>query len=261
MVLEKEYGEKRLRKFLSIEMDNYLNARSNESEKEKPLLRVDPGQGYILYQKGGIIFYGLSKYIGEDSLNHAIQRFLKDYSFKAPPYPTTLDLLRSIRQSTPDSMQYFVTDGFEKIVFYNNGITNAKLSGNQLSFINGRTSHCDPCSIRSNTSCPARFSKQGPSRELGTVWTSSAPRAMAKRNAISRRRFPRDLAGDFRALRHHRHADPARRIEVLEHGFAGSLRHAHGRAAAAFSQRAEAVIVRPDPGGYSCSDHPCPRKS
>ena len=126
MVMEKEYGEERLRKFLHIEMDKYLTSRSNESEKEKPLALVDAGQGYILYQKGGVIMHALNKYIGEDSLNHALKRFIERYAFQGPPYPTTLDLLASIKASTPDSMQYFITDCFQKITLYDNKITDAK---------------------------------------------------------------------------------------------------------------------------------------
>jgi ABC-2 type transport system permease protein len=126
MVMEKEYGEERLRKFLHIEMDKYLSSRANESEKEKPLAYVDAGQAYILYQKGGIIMHALNKYMGEDSLNHAIKRFIDKYAFQGPPYPTTLDLLASLRLSTPDSLQYFITDGFQKITLYDNKITEVK---------------------------------------------------------------------------------------------------------------------------------------
>ena len=126
MVMEKEYGEERLRKFLHIEMDNYLRSRANEAEAEKPLARVDEGQQYILYQKGGIVMHSLSKYMGEDSLNHALKRFIERYAFQGPPYPTTLDLIASLRQSTPDSLQYFITDAFLKMIIYDNKITDAK---------------------------------------------------------------------------------------------------------------------------------------
>lgn len=126
-VLEKEYGEKKLNKFLQYERDEYLYSRSNESEKERPLAYVDIGQGYILYQKGGVVFNALSKYIGEDSINMAISRFIKKHGFKSDPYPVTLDLVDEIRKVTPDSLQYFVTDNFEKIVFYNNKIKSAKV--------------------------------------------------------------------------------------------------------------------------------------
>lgn len=126
MVLEKAYGEERIRKFLHLEMDKYLTSRSNESEKEKPLAYIDDGQGYLRYQKGGIIMHSLNKYIGEDSLNNALKRFVARYAFQGPPYPTTLDLLAEIRKSTPDSLQYFITDAFQKISLYDNKLTEAK---------------------------------------------------------------------------------------------------------------------------------------
>ncbi|MBC7552478.1 MAG: hypothetical protein H7257_00715 [Taibaiella sp.] len=122
-VMEKQYGDEKIRKFLHIEMDNYLTARSNESEKEKPLAYVDAGQGYILYQKGGIIMTALRKYVGEDSINHALSSFINQYALKAPPYPTTLDLIKCLRQVTPDSLQYLITDGFQKIILYDNEVT------------------------------------------------------------------------------------------------------------------------------------------
>lgn len=129
-VLEKEYGSEKVDKFLYYEMNKYLQSRSFEREKEKPLAYVDPGQAYILYQKGGLVFHALQKYIGEDSLNHAMQRFLKTYAFQGPPYPVTLDLIASIRQSTPDSMKYLLSDMFEKIVLYDNKLTSADYSKN-----------------------------------------------------------------------------------------------------------------------------------
>lgn len=134
MVLEKEYGEEKLRKFLKLEMDRYLSTRSSESEKEKPWMYADIGQGYILYQKGGIQMHALAKYIGEDSMNIALKRFIEKYAFQGPPYPTTRALVVAIRQVTPDSLQYFVTDCFEKITLYDNKIVDAKLNGKEGTF-------------------------------------------------------------------------------------------------------------------------------
>jgi ABC-type transport system involved in multi-copper enzyme maturation permease subunit len=119
-LLEKEYGMEKVDKFLAYEMNNYLQSRSFEREKEKPLQYVDDGQAYILYQKGGLVFHSLQKYIGEDSLNHAMKRFITRYKFQGPPYPTTLDFVNYIRQSTPDSMQYLLSDMFTKIILYDN---------------------------------------------------------------------------------------------------------------------------------------------
>ena len=133
MVLEKEYGEEKTRKFLHMEMDQYLSSRASESEKEKALAYVDDGEQYIRYQKGGFVLHALNKYIGADSLNHALKRFDERYAFQGPPYPTSMDLLAMIRQSTPDSLQYFVTDIFQKITLYNNKVVDAKANktGNQ----------------------------------------------------------------------------------------------------------------------------------
>ncbi len=124
-VVEKEFGMEKVRKILKYELNNYLLSRSLEKEKEKPLAFVDPGQQYILYAKGRIIWYGLAQYIGEDSMNHALKRFINQHAFQGTPYPTTLDLLAEVRKSTPDSLQYLITDGFERIVLYDNKITKA----------------------------------------------------------------------------------------------------------------------------------------
>ncbi len=127
-VVEKEYGMDKVRKTLKYELNSYLVSRSMEKEKEKPLAYVDAGQQYILYRKGRIIWYGLSQYIGADSMNHALKRFINQHAFQGPPYPTTLDLLAEVRRSVPDSLQYMVTDGFERIVLYDNKVTTATIS-------------------------------------------------------------------------------------------------------------------------------------
>lgn len=130
-VMEKEYGEDRVRKFLRMEMDKYLSARSSESEKEKPWALADDGQSYILYQKGGILTNTLCKYIGEDSMNAAVSRFILQYAFKGAPYPTTAQLVQSIKQSTPDSLHYLINDAFYNITLYNNAVTAVKYDTTQ----------------------------------------------------------------------------------------------------------------------------------
>ena len=69
--------------------------------------------------------HALAKYIGEDSINHALKHFLEKYGFTGPPYPTTYDLLTCLRACTPDSMQYFLTDCFQNITMYDNKVKNA----------------------------------------------------------------------------------------------------------------------------------------
>lgn len=63
-VLEHEHGKRKMRKFLKKALDDYLLRRTLERKREKPLMYND-GQGYIHYQKGSMVFYALSDYIGE----------------------------------------------------------------------------------------------------------------------------------------------------------------------------------------------------
>lgn len=50
MVMEKEYGRDKMKKFLKYEMDGYLRGRSMEFEAERPLMKTEHQQ-YIHYQK------------------------------------------------------------------------------------------------------------------------------------------------------------------------------------------------------------------
>jgi aminopeptidase N len=108
-----------MRKFLKYELDDYLKKRGGELVEELPLFRVE-NQPYIHYQKGSLAFYRLRDEIGEDHLNRALSKYLKEKGFQQPPYTTSRELLADIREETPPDRQQFVTDLFEKIVFYDN---------------------------------------------------------------------------------------------------------------------------------------------
>jgi ABC-2 type transport system permease protein len=62
----------------------------------------------------------LQDYISEDSVNAAFRRFNQAWRFKDAPYPTSEDLLKHIRQVTPDSLKYLITDMFETITLFEN---------------------------------------------------------------------------------------------------------------------------------------------
>src|SRR5690606_20243110 len=49
-----------------------------------------------------------------------IRTFLNKTRFQEPPYTTSTELIEEIRRVTPDSLQYLVTDLFEKITLYEN---------------------------------------------------------------------------------------------------------------------------------------------
>ena len=71
------------------------------------------------------MFYRLREEMGEEALNRALSRFLQDRRFGMPPYPTTLDLLRYLREEAGPEQQQLITDLFEKITLYDNRVTEA----------------------------------------------------------------------------------------------------------------------------------------
>ena len=125
MVMEKEYGKDKMKKFLKYEMDGYLRGRSSEFEAERPLMKSE-SQSYIHYQKASVIMYYLKEMIGEDKVNGALRTMIDSFAYKQPPYPTSLSAVRAFRKVTPDSLQYLIGDMFENITLFSNRTINAK---------------------------------------------------------------------------------------------------------------------------------------
>jgi aminopeptidase N len=117
LVMEQIYGKAQIRKFLKTELDSYLRARGSEAIEELPLARVE-NQAYIHYNKGAVAMYGLKELVGEAPVNRALQRLLREFAFKAAPYPDTRDFLRLLREEVGAPHQALVTDLFEKITLY-----------------------------------------------------------------------------------------------------------------------------------------------
>jgi len=124
MVMKKEYGPERMKRFLRYELQRYLTARSFERKKELPLYRVE-NQQYIHYNKGSLAMYALQDYLGEETLNRALRSFLAQWKFKGPPYPRSVDLIAEIRKVTPPEYQHVITDLFETITLFDNRATAA----------------------------------------------------------------------------------------------------------------------------------------
>ncbi|WP_438961620.1 M1 family aminopeptidase [Nonlabens sp.] len=123
-VLEKGSGKDQMRKFLKNAMDRYLLGRTVESIGENPLM-YNENQQYIHYQKGSLVLYAMSDYLGEKKFNDVVKRFAEKYQFKGAPYPVSTEFVDDIRAVTPDSLQYLVTDMFETITLYNNKVNEA----------------------------------------------------------------------------------------------------------------------------------------
>lgn len=125
MVQEKEYGQKAMRKFLKYELDNYLSGRGSEEKKENPLA-LNEGQQYIHYNKGSLILYALTDYMGEDAVNKVLREFIQEHAFKDAPFPRAVDLVDKFRQAAPPELKQLVDDFFLKITFYNNRTDSAQ---------------------------------------------------------------------------------------------------------------------------------------
>jgi ABC-type transport system involved in multi-copper enzyme maturation permease subunit len=127
MVMEKEYGRDKMRRFLKYELDRYLAGRGGELVAEMPLMLVE-NQGYIHYRKGSLAMYELRDEIGEDKVNAALRQLIHDHAFEQPPYATTRDLIAGFRAVTPPEKQSLITDLFETITLYDNKATTATVS-------------------------------------------------------------------------------------------------------------------------------------
>jgi ABC-2 type transport system permease protein len=128
MVMEQQYGPQVMRRFLQYELDNYLRNRGSEAIAEMPLLRVE-NQGYIHYRKGSLVMYALKDYLGEDAVNRALRKLIKNHAYKYEPYTTSLDLVRYLREeATTEEQQNLITDLFERIVLFDLKVKEATVS-------------------------------------------------------------------------------------------------------------------------------------
>jgi ABC-2 type transport system permease protein len=126
LVQEKEYGPEQMKKFFKYELDRYLSGRSREEKRELPLA-LNEEQTYIHYEKGGLVFYALKDYFGEDWVNGILKGFIKDHVFKEAPFPRALDLVERFRQAAPDDKKYIIDDLFTTITLYNNRAESASV--------------------------------------------------------------------------------------------------------------------------------------
>ncbi|MTG97723.1 hypothetical protein GJV76_06155 [Myroides sp. BIT-d1] len=125
-VLEQEYGKGQMRKFLKVALDSYLMSRKNESKKEFPLM-YNENQQYIHYNKGSVVFYTMSDYLGDKVFNDVLKQYIKKVAFQEAPYTVAKELVDDIYLATPDSLKYMVKDMFETITLYDNYIEKAEV--------------------------------------------------------------------------------------------------------------------------------------
>ena len=119
MVMEKEFGPEKMRRFLKYELDNYLRGRGGELIEEQPLYLVE-NQPYIHYRKGSLVMYALRDHVGEEPLNRAIAAYVKAVAFQEPPYTYSKEFLDYIRPAVPEDRTAILDDLFRGITLYEN---------------------------------------------------------------------------------------------------------------------------------------------
>jgi ABC-2 type transport system permease protein len=123
-VLEQRYGKGQMRKFLKDALDKYLQGRTFEGKKEKPLM-YNENQQYIHYNKGSLVLYALSDYIGDKAFNNALKDYVAAVAFQEAPYTNSIELVSYFKKVTPDSLQYLIEDMFETITLYDAKVNKA----------------------------------------------------------------------------------------------------------------------------------------
>ncbi|MDT0294589.1 M1 family aminopeptidase [Mesonia ostreae] len=126
-VLEKRYGELQMRRFLKEALDKYLSGRRYENQQEHSLL-YNRNKPYIHYNKGSLVLYAISDYVGEEKFNAILSDYLNKVAFQEAPYTTSLEFANHLKTNMPDSLQYMVTDMIEYIRLYDNKMLDYKVT-------------------------------------------------------------------------------------------------------------------------------------
>ncbi|MEO8034403.1 MAG: hypothetical protein ABI837_08205, partial [Acidobacteriota bacterium] len=75
---------------------------------------------------GSLVMYELRDAIGEENVNRALAKFVKEHAFEQPPYTNSAALVKEFRAVAPADKQQLITDLFENIVLYDNKTTTAE---------------------------------------------------------------------------------------------------------------------------------------
>lgn len=117
MVVEKMYGPEMVRRFLWNTRIEYLNRRGRLEHPEVPLLLVTD-HANLVYRKGPLAMYALRQYIGEERMNAALRRLVEKHGSGQPPYATSRDLYRELKNATPAPYHYLLEDLLETITLW-----------------------------------------------------------------------------------------------------------------------------------------------
>lgn len=126
-VLEKEYGKFQMRKFLKDALDGYLQGRTFEWKEENPLM-YNENQQYIHYNKGSLVLYAMSDFMGEKLFNDILKSYVAKVKFQEAPYTNSIEFVNHLKEHTPAQYQYLINDMFETITLYDNKVDEVKVT-------------------------------------------------------------------------------------------------------------------------------------
>ncbi len=129
--LEARHGVAPVRTMLRLNLLQYLRGRSNETDNEPPLMLTDERQ-YISYRKGAIVLRTLSQFLGESQFNAILKTYVDQVKFQEAPFTISADLVALFKAHSPDSIQYFIHDNFERVTVYSNQMSSAIASKSEL---------------------------------------------------------------------------------------------------------------------------------
>jgi hypothetical protein len=125
VMTEKKYGLANMRPFLLDELWAYVIIRRRQTEPEHPVLTANTW--FEWGGKAGVVLYGLRDLIGEDSMNSALREFRDVYGYRVHgPFAGSNDLYAVLRRHVPDSLQYYLSDTWEKVTLYDNKILSVR---------------------------------------------------------------------------------------------------------------------------------------
>lgn len=137
LMMEKKYGANNMRNITGASLDDYMWNRGRTVHNQNPILKANRWEEFDA--KPGLALYALKGFTGEDSINAALKEFYNAYAFRSiGPYAGSKELYSYIKKHVPDSLQYFLSDTWEKITFYDNKIiaASAKPIGNNQYKVN-----------------------------------------------------------------------------------------------------------------------------
>jgi ABC-2 type transport system permease protein len=125
VMAEKRYGKNNIKSILQDQIWIYLVIRPRLERKEHPLIKAN--EWFEWGGKAALVLYGLRDLIGEDSMNTALRDFRNAYAFRTdPPFAGANNLFEYLQKHVPDSLQYYLTDTWQKITLYDNKLVEAK---------------------------------------------------------------------------------------------------------------------------------------